>query len=153
MIIDVRSKTKAQFRNKFEEMIKESSKHDMTILGFSALGSFVGEIDGDHFTVVRTAGLFSNMPQRHFYGDLFDDNDGIVVKGDFRFSKVFYQLLAGAAIVIFLFLLLTCEGGITVGGVLKGILISAAIPAVPYLACLLTSLFFEKETIRALEEL
>lgn len=151
MIIYLKSKTKEQFQRRFSEVIQESKKHDMTFLGFSTTGSLEGSINGDAFTLVRTAGFISTLPQRHFWGTLSYDDGRLTAKGNFRFSKVFYIILAIIGICAFLFLLLSHEGILTIQGIIKALLISASIPIAILGFCLLASLPFEKEAIRVLE--
>ena len=152
-VINLKSKTKEQFHRSFSEVIQKSEKHDRILFGFLIMGSLVGSINGDDFTLVRKAGFFSTLPQRHFEGTLSYENERLAVKGSFRFSIVFYIILAIIVTCVFLFLLLSNEGILTIEEIIKALFLSVAIPVVILGGCLLASLPFEKETIRVLKSI
>ena len=153
MVIRVKSVTKEQFRQRFDDVVKTSEKHDWKPLGLSVLGQFEGTMNGDRISLARTPGIFSNLPQRSFEGSLSFENGELVVRGTFRFSKLFYAILTAIALSIFLFLLFSHTGRLTLGEVVKGLLFTGAVSATILLACLIPSLFLEKEVIRMLETL
>ena len=153
MRIRLKSKTKEQFSRRFVDAIKVSEKHEITFLNVSASGAFSGSINGDSFTLVRTTGFFSTLPQRHFEGTLLYENEELIAEGRFCFSKTVYIVLATIGVCCFLFLVLSAVGALSFVEVIKAFLISAAVPTLFFGACLLTSRFFEKEAVHLLENL
>ena len=153
MVIFVKSTTKEQFQREFFEAIKMSEKNDWKLLGMPVAGHFFGSVNGDNFTLGRTNSIFSNLPQRLFFGNLSYKNNQLVVEGEFRFSRLYYYALSILGIICLLSLFLTAKETFMFGETIKRFLLLFAVPASFWGACILSSLFQEKETIKLLENL
>lgn len=97
MVIDVNSKTKADFFHNFKERVTLTE----SFYGQNRMkqrDKYVGYIDGDQFWLARTKKSFSLTSCRRFCGRVIEDSDETFVQGEFKIDRAFLMI-----IVLFVF--------------------------------------------------
>lgn len=92
MVIDVNSKTTAEFSSKFKEkvtLIESFYSQDR----IKQRGKYVGYIDEDHFWLAKTKESFSLISCRRFCGRIIEDDGEAFVQGKFKLDRVFLLIL------------------------------------------------------------
>lgn len=105
MIIDVKSKTEAEFTRNFKErvtLIKSYYSRER----LKQRGKFVGYIEGDQFWLVKTRDPFSLTPCRRFCGRIIEDTNEAFVQGEFRMDRAYllYIILVFASSIFAFFI-------------------------------------------------
>lgn len=88
MIIDVKSKTKAEFSQNFRDNVTPVKSY-YSRERLKQRGKFVGYIEGDRFWLVTTKKSFLLAPCRRFCGRIIEDREESFVQGEFKADKAY----------------------------------------------------------------